>query len=393
LSSATAPVTHGTPAEVASRPEIAAKVATAPPRRRLGAWIQRLVVLALVTAGVWYGVAEMRDRLRYVHETDARIAGELVTVSSRVAGWLTQLPVRAGDRIEPSTVLARIDARESELMLRRLQAQLDGLAAEQARLLAERELIDLQTRSRLETQLSTANAAQATLAALAPQLEYARSELRRAESLFAKRVMPRQQLDQARSEARRIASEERASRAQFEEAKARLEEARAERARLKVLDQELVILGHRQGDLRAQIANQRLDLADREIRANIRGVVDRTFVEKGEYVRPGQRLMIAHDPGETWIDANIKETEVGRLQAGQSVQVSVDAYPEERFVGTVDSIGTSTTASYALLPNPNPSGNFTKITQRLPVRIVLDTTDPRLHPGMMVEVRIDVGGH
>lgn len=378
------PVAIDTAAPAPARPS------SAPPRRG-GAWVQRLVILALVLLGGWFGVLEMLDRVRYVQESDARITGDLVTVSSRVAGWLTELPVREGDAIIESMVLARIDARESALVVKRLQAQLKGLEAEHGRMLAERELVDLQTRSRLETQLSTNTAAQANMAALAPQLEYARSELARAESLFKKKVIARQQLDQARSDAERIASEERASRAQFGEAKARLEEARAERARLTVLDRELDILTHRQADLRAELSRQRLDLEDRVLRSPVAGVIDRTFVEVGEYVRPGQRLMIVHDPRHIWIDANIKETDVGRLRQGQPVSVLVDAYPEQTFSATVDSIGTSTTASYALLPNPNPSGNFTKITQRLPVRIALDELDPRLHPGMMVEIRIDVG--
>ena len=100
---------------------------------------------------------------------------------------------------------------------------------------------------------------------------------------------------------------------------------------------------------------------------------------------------IVHDPERVWVETNIKETDIARLQAGQTVSVSVDAYPDARYTGTVESIGTSTTASYALLPNPNPSGNFTKVTQRLPVRITLDNPDRRLNPGMMVEIRIHVG--
>ena len=259
-------------------------------------------------------------------------------------------------------------------------------------MLAERELIDLQTRSRLETQLSTANAAQATVAALDPQLELARSELARAESLFEKRVIPKQQLDQARAPARRIDGEHRAATAEYQESMARLEEARADRSRLKVLDEELDMLVHRRDELDAKLAQQQLDLEDRVIRSPLDAVVDRTFVEAGEYVRPGQRLAIVHDPRRVWVEANIKETEVARLSVGQDVQITVDAYSDERFTGRLESIGTSTTASYALLPNPNPSGNFTKVTQRLPVRIAVDNADQRLHPGMMVEVRIRVGG-
>ena len=225
-----------------------------------------------------------------------------------------------------------------------------------------------------------------------PQLELALSELSRAESLFAKRVIAKQQLDQALAAARRIEGEHRGAKAEYQEAIARLDEARAERSRLKVLDEELDMLGHRRAELMAKLAQQQLDLEDRVIRAPVNGVVDKTFVEAGEYVRSGQRLAIVHDPGRVWVEANIKETDVARLKLGQQVVITVDAYPDARYTGEVASIGSSTTASYALLPNPNPSGNFTKVTQRLPVRVALDNPDERLHPGMMVEIRIDVGG-
>ena len=384
---------------MAARPEpvpLTTPPKEAPPPRSGGGWrrfranSQRLVLLALVLAGAWFAITEMRERVRFVAETDARVAGELVTVSSRVSGWLTELVVREGDEVTAGQVLANIDSRESKVLLRRLEAQVNGIRAERNRLLAERELTDLQTRSRLETQLSMANAAQASLAAIDSQAEYARAERDRAESLFKKRVIARQQLDQARTEAARASNQRNAARAQFEEAKARLEEARVDRAQLNVLDQALEILVHREADLAAQRARQQLDLEDRTIRASLDGVVDRTFVEAGEYVNPGQRLMIVHDPARIWVDANIKETEVRRLKLGQDVTITVDAYPDERFSGKVDSIGSSTTASYALLPNPNPSGNFTKITQRLPVRVKLLEPNPRLRPGMMVEIEVHV---
>jgi membrane fusion protein (multidrug efflux system) len=380
------------PLRPATEAEKSAQTPPTPPRHGgTGAWLQRIIILLLVLAGGVYAVQEVRERMVFVDETDARIVGELVTVSSRVAGWLGEIGVRAGDTINVGQVLAKVDARESQLLVRELNARAEGVDAERRRMLAERDLIDQQTKSRLETQQSTASAAQATVAALDPQLELARAELVRSESLFAKRVIPKQQLDQTRADARRIASEHRAAAAEYQEAIARLQEARADQSRLKVIDEELEMLIHRRDGLMAKLAQQQLDLEDRVIRSSVNGVVDKTFVETGEFVRQGQRLMIVHDPGRIWIEVNVKETQVARLRAGHAVRVTVDAYPDAQFSGVVDSIGTSTTATYALLPNPNPSGNFTKVTQRLPVRVTLDKADRRLHPGMMVEVRIDVG--
>jgi membrane fusion protein (multidrug efflux system) len=178
--------------------------------------------------------------------------------------------------------------------------------------------------------------------------------------------------------------------AEFQESRAELQEARAERERLKVLDSEANMLHHRKAALRADLEQQKLDLSDRVIRSPIEGVVDKAFVEAGEFVTPGQRLLLVHDPRRVWIEANIKETQIRKLKIDQSVEVQVDAYPDQSFQGKVVSIGNTTTGKFALLPNPNPSGNFTKITQRLPVRIGIEQKQQMLRPGMMVEIRIDV---
>ncbi len=351
---------------------------------------QRGLVIVLVLAGAAYGAWEVRNRITHVHEIDARIAGELVTVSSRVSGWVDEIAVEEGDGIENDQVLVRIDGRESKLLVHELEAQVRSIASERERLKAERRLIDSQTSSRYDTRLSMLSAAKASVSALEPQLELALSELERAKSLFEKRVIPKQQLDQARATARRIQGEHRMAVAELEESKSEIKEARAERARLNVLDGELEILRHKETALLAKLEQQKLDLADRIIRSPIEGVVDKTFVEAGEFVTSGQRLMLIHDPRRIWIEANIKETQVRKLKTGQPVEVYVDAYPDQPFQGSVVSIGNTTTGKFALLPNPNPSGNFTKITQRLPVRIGIEQKDQMLKPGMMVEVRIDV---
>ena len=284
---------------VASGPHIAARARM---RRRS---MQIFIALAVVAAGGWFGFAEVKQRFTHVHETDARVSADLITVSGRAAGRLVEVAVNSGDRVARDQIIARIDARESNLLLAQFEARLGAAQAERERLAAERTLID-------------------------------------------------------------------------------------ERARLHVLDREMDKLGHREAELRGRIEQQRLDIADRTIRSPIDGVVDRIFAQIGEYVRPGQRLALVHDPKRLWVEANIRETRIRKLVVGQLVEISVDAYPEETFRGRVQTIGSATTGSFALLPNPNPSGNFTKIAQRLPVRIAFEQTRERLAPGMMVEVLIDV---
>jgi membrane fusion protein (multidrug efflux system) len=132
-----------------------------------------------------------------------------------------------------------------------------------------------------------------------------------------------------------------------------------------------------------------LDLDDRRLTADFDGVVDKAFVDVGEHVLPGTRLLMYHDPKQVWVDANVKETEIRRVRLGASAKITVDAYPDRVFTGTVTRVGQSATSEFALLPSPNPSGNFTKVTQRIPVRVSVDQVKSLLQPGMMVEVAID----
>lgn len=360
------------------------------PKARRHAGFQRSIVLIVLLAGGVLGALEFRDRTHFVTETDARIAGKLITVSSRVAGRVTAVSTTQGDRISPGQILATIDDRDSKLLARQLEDEVKATLAQRNKLRAEKELIDKQTQTRYETQLSRLRAAEASLASLEAKRDLARNDLKRANSLRSKKVISEQRLDQTRAEARQVESEYRMSAAEVEKSRAILQEVRAQRAQLDVLEQELEIVRHDAERLRGQLEQRKLDLNDRVIRSTVEGVVDRVFVEPGEYVTPGQRLAIIHDPDDIWIEANIKETQIRRLAIGQNVVVSVDAYPDEPFHGRLNAIGDATTASFALLPNPNPSGNFTKVTQRLPIRIGIKQKQRKLRPGMMVEIRIDV---
>ena len=130
-----------------------------------------------------------------------------------------------------------------------------------------------------------------------------------------------------------------------------------------------------------------LTLAD--LRVGFDALVARTFVEAGEYLSEGTRIALVHDPLAVWVEANVKETELHRFAPGNTVSLTVDALPGERFEGTVAWVGSSATSQFALLPNPNPSGNFTKVTQRVPVRIDFRSPPPGLRPGTMVVAKID----
>ena len=160
-----------------------------------------------------------------------------------------------------------------------------------------------------------------------------------------------------------------------------------------MIGQQQMVLARQADEIRAEIKRRDIDIADRTLIAPADGRVVMTFVRKGEHVAPGQRILMFHDPKDIWVEANIKETDVRRLKPGMSADIRVDAYPGTVFKGEVFRIGQAATNRFALLPDPNPSGNFTKITQRLPLRVKLVEADARLRPGMMVEVYIATGNN
>ncbi|RZJ88808.1 MAG: HlyD family secretion protein, partial [Brevundimonas sp.] len=146
---------------------------------------------------------------------------------------------------------------------------------------------------------------------------------------------------------------------------------------------------------RAALDEARTALDRTVIRAPVAGVVGARAVRPGQYVSQGRQLMSVVPLTQTYVVANFKETQVGRLRLGQDVEITADAFPGQRLHGRIDSFSPATGSEFALIPVENATGNFTKITQRLPVRIVVDhgAGAPALRPGLSVEVKVDLKSH
>lgn len=363
----------------------------APAERRGRGGRLRLVLAAVAVIAV--GLAAwpwLAARWTHVAIDDARVAANLVTVSSEVSGRVIAVPVIVGDRVRKGQVLATIDGEQAALELKALDAQIAGVASQQDQLRAQQEMVRAQVDAKLaagRTQVAAAEAAhRASEAALANAL----SRFERVSRLAESKVTSQQAREEAEAALTAAREQEQVAAAGIETAKANIDVAQAEAAQIAVIERQIATLAAQGEALAAQSEQKRVDLRRRDVRAGFDGVIDGTFVDAGEYVAPGTRLLIYHDPGTVWIDANVKETDFNRVKLGAPAAVTVDAYPSIAFHGEVSRLGEAATSQFALLPSPNPSGNFTKITQRLPVRIAIDQKDGLLRPGMMVEVSVDV---
>lgn len=360
----------------------------------------KLVVVVVIAAImiVWLGFW-LYHRLTHVSENDASVATHEITVSSRLDGRVDQFELIQGDKLAQGDTVAALYSRPDELRrqelaarVERMQAQLD---AQQSRIAQARHKITggvQQSESTLKADVAAMNAAEA-------RMHKAAHDAQRSERLYAQHGVSEAERDADRYAYRSAQAEH--ERAQRQVAVDRIALANAKTGMISVattnfddpavLEKQNEVIEHQLAEAKAQLAHQDNRIADLAVAAPIAGVVDQTFIEQGEYVSAGQPIVMMHDPSKVWIEANMKETKIADLAVGQPVDIHVDARPDLDYRGHVQVIGHAATNQFALLPDPNPSGNFTKITQRIPVRIRIDHGPKSLlSPGMMVEVDVDV---
>ena len=302
----------------------------------------------------------------------------------------TASPVIEGDHVKKGQLLARVDDRDSVLQRDVLVAKLKAVENQMGAVKAQMGQVDQETLGKYQSERNRLAAAQAEVASLAVQLKQARYDYERAKELADAKWVSPQAMERARSAYQQVQESHRKAKAEVAAARGTLEAAQGSRRQLDVMEHQLSVLSAQAEETRAEIRRREIDIKDRTIVSPANGRVVMTFVRQGEHVSPGQRILMFHNPEDIWVEANVKETEVRLLRPGMKAEIHVDAYPGKVFEGEVYRIGRTATSKFALLPDPNPSGNFTKITQRLPVRIRLAKKDPALRPGMMVEVAIAV---
>ncbi|WP_246329684.1 HlyD family secretion protein [Geomonas limicola] len=327
------------------------------------AWLTRIMggvaVLALVAGSGWYWLEGQK-----VVETDnAFIESRIHSVASRVPGTVVRVLVEDNQFVHKGDVLVTLDERDFAVRLADARAGLDIARNDTSGDLAQVEA------ARAEVQRTRAQLAQAEL------------DVKRASALVEREVMPRDQLD-------RRTTDLKVAEAQVREAEQRLKKAQAALGLAGTGRQ-----GAREAKHQAQVQEEELNLSYTKIYAPADGYVTRKSVEVGNRVQAGQALLAVVPLSEAWITANLKESQLGQVRPGQKVAIRVDAYPGRTFSGTVASIMSGTGAAFSLLPPENATGNYVKVVQRVPVKIVIDrSSDPEhlLRVGMSVVPSIQV---
>lgn len=306
---------------------------------------------------------------QYESTDDAFIDARTITVSAEIAGRITDVAVTDNQPVQAGNVLLRIDDSDYQATLKQADA---AVAAAQA------DILDVE--AQIEAQNAKIDAAQKQVAQAQAALDFAKTEDQRNRELLAKGTATQQQAQQAASTLRQ-------DQAALDNAEANVAAAKSQ---VVVLQAQTKSAEAKLDQVKASQVQARTTLSRTTITAPVTGRATSISVANGTYAQPGQVLMM-FVPDEVWVKANFKETQLDLMRPGQAVDIDVDAYPEKTFHGRVDSIQASSGTAFSLLPAENATGNFVKVVQRVPVKIVFDKPPGvLLGPGLSVVPTVKV---
>lgn len=350
------------------------------PRRATPAWVfttLRVLAVAIAIFIAWY-VAGHWDRwtgaARYETTDDAFISGDVTPLAAKVSGYIKSVAVNDFELVKKGQLIVEIDPADYNAALVQAQANVSAAQANLANLANQKDV-----------QRSLIRQAEATIDATNADLNRYNLEAERQRNLLKTGVAGTPQgVEQADDNAKRTA-------AQLELNKAQLVQ---QKAILASLDVEEVQLEAQVRAAKAQAALAQNNVGYTRIVSPVNGLVGQRLVRPGQFVNIGTQVIAVVTLPEIWVIANYKETQMTNVRLGQLATVHVDAFPDLKLTGHVDSWSPGTGSTFALLPPDNATGNFTKVVQRVPVKIVLDhhpALGTLVRPGMSVEATIDTG--
>ena len=336
------------------------------PQHRWRKWlIAAAVLVVLLIAGFIWGVPYLEHSLTHESTDDAFIDAHSVQISPKVSGYAVEVAVNDNQQVAAGDLLLKIDQREFQVALNRAQADLAAAVAQREMGVAQREMAQ-----------ASVQTAEADLASSIADRANSESELNRVQEVVARKAATPEQLDQASATAAMSEATVRGNRSKVDSATADVKLAQAQ---IDAADAQA-------SQARASIATAKLNLSYSEIYAPIAGRIARRSVNKGDLLQTGQALLVIV-PANIYVTANYKETQLTDMRVGQPVQIEVDAFPDRPLRGHIDSFQPGTGAQFSLLPPENATGNYVKVVQRVPVKIVFDEQPEdlaKLSPGMSV---------
>ncbi len=371
-------------------------------------------IIVLLVAGIFIS----RYLASYESTDDAQVDGHVNSISARVSGHVAKLSVQDNQFVQAGTVLVEIDPADYQVALDRAKADFDDARASATAAGVDVPITSVNTSSQLSSTQAEADSARAGIQAARQQSEAAKAQLQQAEAndvkaqndlgrykqLVEKQEISQQQYDQAVAAARASQAAVRAARAnadaalqQITQAEGKLAQAEANWRNANTAPKQMTVIRSKAASAEAEVQRKRADVEQAQLNlqytkivAPVAGVVSDRSVEVGQNVVPGQELMKIIPLDDVWITANFKETQLRNIKVGQPATIEVDA-TGKKYKGKVDSVAGASGARFSLLPPENATGNYVKVVQRIPVKIVLDPGENKNHelrPGMSVVPKV-----
>jgi membrane fusion protein (multidrug efflux system) len=361
---------------------------SAPPKKKRGPVFWAVVAVVVVGGGAWLANFVHRA-LVYTETDDAYVSGHLHMISSRLDGTVTDVLVAENQNVKAGEVLARLDPFASQVALDKSKAALDSARAEALRAQAA---LDEAKAQEVQAKAQVAEA-QAQVGQSSAQLDLANVNSGRDERLFSAdtRTISKSEVDTTQSAKAASEADVTAKKASLDAAEARVH---VNGAAIESAAALVASAGARVKAEEESVRSAERDLTYSTITAPTDGRIGNKNIETGNHIQVGQPLFALVEPS-FWVTANFKETQLRGMSAGQEVEVTVDAVGGHAFMGKVDSIAPASGAEFALLPADNATGNFTKVVQRVPVKIVFDPQstagfEDKLRPGLSAVVSVRV---
>ena len=336
-------------------------------KRRLFIFFVVVLLIALAFFAHWY----LKGRF-YETTDNAYVQGEITRVSSQLGARVTEVLVQDNQHVEKGQLLVRLEPDDFRLAIDRAQATL-----------ATREAERLQAQSKLTQQSSLIAASDAQVQANQATLGRTQIDLARLQKLRTPGFVSEAQVTT-------MTADSNVARSQVTKAQA---DAQSQRQQVNALNAEIKRLDAQIATARADLAQAQINMQRTEIHSPISGLVGQRAARNGQYVQAGAYLMSIVPDEDIWVQANFKETQIEHMEIGQSAELTFDSFPGTPIKGQVNSLFAASGAQFSLLPPDNATGNFTKVVQRIPVKLTFAPDNPlhgKIRPGMSVTVSVNI---
>jgi len=359
-----------------------------------------IIGIAILIAAIYFAYTKITYSMHNEDTENSQLQANIVPISPRISGYVTDIFIEDNQNVKKGDTLIKLDDRDLKIKVEQAQINLQNAQANVSVVRSNVTSADAAA-SATSTSIVTAQAnvetAKANVESAKVRVWNATENFKRYEQLLGQTSATQQQYDQALAEKqtaeKQVAVLERQVAVAQAQMKAAQQQTSASNAQANGVGTQVnvaeVVIKQRQ----AELDFAKLQLSYAYIIAPYNGYVSKKNVQIGQLLNPGQTICSVVDESLLWVVANFKETQIGKMQVGQGVEVKVDAYPKEKIVGKVSSISAATGSTFSLLPADNATGNFVKVVQRIPVKILIDKNQNKnvqLRAGMNVTVAVKV---